>query len=872
MSGFRQKFFKRKGEVGATAATTSTTPAATSSTTPTSQAIPETSPSVPSATHDIDTIDPTMSQTVGDIHREYAPGRGANLEGATLTSSSQQPDFKGEEYIYSDQGPAVAGASGVSGGASAASAGPSGLSGAAGGLSGASGAVSGATSGAFASGASGASGASTSPTASRGQPTHALDAPTDPTNLLIARLDNWRATVAFLIEYVNIASSQQKHQVGYLEKTRKALSEVPRFDGGVSSEPGTPSTPTQSHGFQQSLRGNLPRTAKNNPTPTGVHQANPEAIGVTPALSNMATRLDTLINLATQAEQNLKTSVLPSLEELEDEIEKHIKTLKHSTLKQSQEVDKVRSKTHKSIETLGQSTAGFTGLQQSAKHDPYVLKRATLAQVGDQLNRENALSDSLLSVQNNIKSFERHIVQVIQRAVQLSSEILSGYYANAHDSYVSFSERFAAIPEDFEWDEFAKREQSQLVDPAKPKRSLDTVTFPNSDNPAAQPLVSGILQRKEGHIVKNYTSGFYVLTRSGFLHGYASEDPLIEPTPNFSLYVPDSTIGPLPPQGGDLKLKIKGKDTSSAIPTKKTITLKAATYQELQLWYDAFLKVSGGKTNFASADFEDEPEEVVPGAAGGQYEPQGQYAEPQGQSQYADPAGVGAGTAAGVGAGATGAATGASQFDPAGGASQFEPTSQYAEPGVAGGAQYAEPGVGGASRYTDAVGSTGGAQYTEPTAGSSVPGGAAGAGASGSAGIAPVSSGVHTIPEEEPGAGFDGTHRAEYTPEPIDPGFNAPAGGSAQVAGGHVTDHGALQGKYGDVEGVTHGLQQASLDPGSAVGGGHTPLAPGASAPLGEGGSVPGASHLDPGRVASPALSTDAVQGSVPGTPGPGQF
>ncbi|KAG5368470.1 Cytoskeletal signaling protein [Yarrowia sp. C11] len=793
MSGFRQKFFKRKSELQTPAASSNSAPAtsATASVspvaTPAAPTTPVTSAQAPQLTEPIAT--PTMSQTVGDIHRDFAPAqqpqRGANLEGATLTSSSQQPDFKGDEYMYSEGGPsAVPGSS-----AGPSRAGPSAAAGAS------------------------AAGASASPVSAASSPaartTHALDAPTDPTNLLIARLDNWRATVAFLIEYINIASSQQKHQVGYLEKTRKALAEVPRFDGGFSSEPGSPSSPSQQQGFQQSLRGNLPtrsntQTAKNNPTPTGVHQANPEAVGVTPALSNMASRLDTLINLATQSEQNLKTSVLPSLEELEDEIEKHIKTLKHSTLKQSQEVEKVRGKTHRSIETLGQSTAGFTGLQQSAKNDPYVLKRATLAQVGDQLNRENTLSDSLLSVQNNIKSFERHIVQVIQRAVQLSSEILSGYFANAHDSYVSFSERFAAIPEDFEWDEFAQREKHQLVDPQKPKRTLDSVTFPNSDNPAGQPLVSGILQRKEGTIVKNYTSGFYVLTRSGFLHGYASEDPLIEPHPNFSLYVPDSTIGPLPPRGGDLKLKIKGKDSSSTIPTKKTITLKAATYQELQLWYDAFLKVSGGKTNFASADFDDEPEEhAVVGA------PAGQYAE--------QPA-----------AGAVPAAGAPAQ--------QFEPTQQ---------------------------------SY-EPTAGSSVPGGAGAgaAGAAGAAGIAPAASGgVHTIPEEDAGAGFDGTHRAEYTPEPVDPGFNTPAGGSAQIEDGRITDHGALQGKYGDVEGVTQGIQHTTLDPG------HAPLAPGASAPLAPGASAPlEGSSLDPGRVASPALSTDAVQGSLPGTPGPGQF
>ncbi|SEI31124.1 YALIA101S01e15522g1_1 [Yarrowia lipolytica] len=856
MSGFRQKFFKRKSELPtaqpATPTATSPIPATT-----TAAAVDDV-PALPSQAPQLNVPEPispsvspgatnTMSQTVGDIHRDFAPAqRGNNLEGATLTSSSQQPDFKGDEYIYSDGGPSAVPSSSTGAGAGA---GPSGLAGSSGPTAG--GLSSGAGAGAGAGAAAGAGSRSA-------QPTHALDAPTDPTQLLIARLDNWRATVAFLIEYINIASSQQKHQVGYLEKTRKALSEVPRFDGGVSSEPGTPSTPTQQHGFQQSLRGGLPnrsnaQTAKNNPTPTGVHQANPEAIGVTPALSNIATRLDTLINLATQSEQNLKTSVLPSLEELEDEIEKHIKTLKHSTLKQSQEVEKVRSKTHRSIETLGQSTAGFTGLQQSAKHDPYVLKRATLAQVGDQLNRENALSDSLLSVQNNIKSFERHIVQVIQRAVQLSSEILSGYFANAHDSYVSFSERFAAIPEDFEWDEFAQREKHQLVDPQKAKRSLDSVTFPNSDNPAAQPLVSGILQRKEGHIVKNYTSGFYVLTRSGFLHGYASEDPLIEPNPNFSLYVPDSTIGPLPPRGGDLKLKIKGKDTSSTIPTKKTITLKAATYQELQLWYDAFLKVSGGKTNFSSADFEDEPEEHAAGlgaagaagaagagagAGAGAAGAAGQYAEQPGASaaQYAEPATGAAGavpaSAAQYAEPATSAAPAAQQYEPT---QQFEPSQQSYEP-----------------------------QY-EPTAGSSVPGGAAAAGAASggaaAAGIAPVSSGVHTIPEEEDaGAGFDGTHRAEYTPEPVDPGFNAPAGGSAQLQDGQVTDHGALQGKYGDVEDVTQGLQHSSLDPGRA------PLAPGASAPL-EGGS-----HLDPGRVGSPALSTDAVQGSLPGTPGPGQF
>lgn len=115
------------------------------------------------------------------------------------------------------------------------------------------------------------------------------------------------------------------------------------------------------------------------------------------------------------------------------------------------------------------------------------------------------------------------------------------------------------IPQDFEFKRFVQRNNSTLIDPSVPQRSLSNITFPNQDHISTQPLISGFLERKSRAALKGYSTNYYVVTRSKYLHEFKDDDDYRkDPTPELSLYLPDCTVGGI---SGE-KFNIKGKDAS----------------------------------------------------------------------------------------------------------------------------------------------------------------------------------------------------------------------------------------------------------------------------------------------------------------------
>lgn len=115
------------------------------------------------------------------------------------------------------------------------------------------------------------------------------------------------------------------------------------------------------------------------------------------------------------------------------------------------------------------------------------------------------------------------------------------------------------IPLDFEFKRFVQRNNSTLIDPSVPQRSADHISFPNQDHPSTQPVIEGSLDRKSRNAIKGYTSYYYVVTPSKFLHEFkTNDDTSKDPTPELSLYLPDCTVGDI----SGASFNIKGKDAS----------------------------------------------------------------------------------------------------------------------------------------------------------------------------------------------------------------------------------------------------------------------------------------------------------------------
>lgn len=267
-------------------------------------------------------------------------------------------------------------------------------------------------------------------------------------------------------------------------------------------------------------------------------------------------------------------------------------------MKSAKEVEKARNTTQKHIELLGQHTAGFqsSGGKSSPNDDPYVLQRGVYHRLGKQVMEENNNRNDLISVQNNFAQFEAHIIEVIQSALASFNQFVGGQAQKEQQLYSDILGTAQCIPANFEWTGFVSRNGNMLVDPKSPERTMESISFPNQDHSATKPLIEGSLERKSRNklSMSGYSTGYYVVTPSKYLHEFKDSDNLRkDPVPELSIYLPDAIIGST---SGE-KFNIKGKDVSKGIGSKLSgsseIQFKAHTAADAQKWAEIIRSVAG---------------------------------------------------------------------------------------------------------------------------------------------------------------------------------------------------------------------------------------------------------------------------------------
>jgi hypothetical protein len=305
-----------------------------------------------------------------------------------------------------------------------------------------------------------------------------------------------------------------------------------------------------------------------------------------------------LANSHIETEQNLKGSVLPILDRLHKEIKNKSKELSSGAAKGAKEVDKARNTTQKHIELLGQQTASFesAGGKMHSADDPYVVRRGVLHRLSAQVLHENNNKHDLIAVQNNFAQFEHHVIEVIQQTMMSFNQFVSGQAQKQQELYGDMLATTQRVPPDFEWNNFVQRNSSILIDPNAPERTVEGIAFPNQNHRSTQPLIEGTLERKSRNklSMSGYSTGYYVVTPSKFLHEFKDNDNLRkDPVPELSIYLPDAVIGAT---NGE-KFNIKGKDVSKGIGSKLSgsseISFKAHSASDAQKWYEVIKAVAG---------------------------------------------------------------------------------------------------------------------------------------------------------------------------------------------------------------------------------------------------------------------------------------
>jgi len=158
------------------------------------------------------------------------------------------------------------------------------------------------------------------------------------------------------------------------------------------------------------------------------------------------------------------------------------------------------------------------------------------------------------------------------------------------------------VPMDFEWANFTVRNGHMLQDPGSPDRTMDAVNFPNQHHKSTQPLIEGTLSRKSRNKLSlaGYTSHYYVVTPSKFLHEFKDNDNFRnDPIPELSIYLPDAIIGAT---NGE-RFNIKGKDVSKGLGSKLSgspeIAFKAHTAADAEKWSE-IIRTAAGATGPAA--------------------------------------------------------------------------------------------------------------------------------------------------------------------------------------------------------------------------------------------------------------------------------
>jgi hypothetical protein len=294
--------------------------------------------------------------------------------------------------------------------------------------------------------------------------------------------------------------------------------------------------------------------------------------------------------MCVETDKSLRGSVLLIIERLHKEIKNKGKELKSGAGKSSKTVDKARAVTQKHIELLGQYAAAFDSAAASrvdSSHDPFVLRREINYCLNKQLIEENTSRQDTITVQESFQQFEAHVIRTVQNAMQQFYQYMSGQNEYQRSMYADVLANTQKIPLDYEWTGFVKRNNSVLVDPDVPPRSLSNISFPNEDHRSTKPLIEGTLDRKSRALVKGYNTGYYVVSPARYLHEFKYNDDFYrEPKPELSLYLPDCVIGAL----DGVKFHVKGKDISggkvtNTFHTMTELSFKAHTATNAEKWW-----------------------------------------------------------------------------------------------------------------------------------------------------------------------------------------------------------------------------------------------------------------------------------------------
>ncbi|PRT55713.1 Cytoskeletal signaling protein slm1 [Wickerhamiella sorbophila] len=436
------------------------------------------------------------------------------------------------------------------------------------------------------------------------EPSNPLNEFTDPSLLLVRRLEQWKTNISLILRYAESHASSQANLTSGLEKTRKIVQDQ---------------------------------------HPAGPEAEQQEKTGIDGVLHTIFIETEGLLRASEIAATNIRQSVIPPLEELLAEIDQHHREIKDNSISAMKDIEKLRIHTFKHMETLN-GVVNSGAIPTENKDDPYIVRRQMIGVLNSQLSRENDHARNVVAIQTNFAKFEIKLVQTIQNSLKDLESILTEYNNASTNAHRVVAETYATVSPDQDWSVFEESNKDVFLPTTGFQRDPARLQFDNMDHIYTKAIVEGPLNRK-ARVLRSLQLGFYVLTPSGFFHGFKSEDAIKDPLPELSLFIPECDIEPMDLRNPD-EFKVHGKDRSSKLGTRRNYVFRTLNAGDAQLWHEALLEVSHDITNASVA-----PVAPVPVAASS---PSRGFASVTGTSSAGSAKGVATGSAAGRAAGAAG--------------------------------------------------------------------------------------------------------------------------------------------------------------------------------------------------------------------------
>lgn len=450
----------------------------------------------------------------------------------------------------------------------------------------------------------------------------------DSSELLIQRFDKWLIVVGNLESFTDYYLSILQGDLKHFDKLNKSLMNQPY--PGFESDPSDPSTGP--------VTGSITTQAEQKP------HTQVKGGGINQFFENLKLRMDLNAQATNEGVSVIKQQILPELKKVGGDIQMRKKKLISDNQKELKELKKLSSQTSKEVSRLQNATKQFESSYNPAsaemskldyKSDPYFVKRVVMYHGDEQLQKENTHFDFLENNEIVFQILEKQIMEILKKVFNSFNTCLGNYYGHLLNNVNFVAESLNAVRDDYDWHNFTRHNKGKLLsvdenglpkentrdlqeitnmgnltigdenassNPPKipikehsSKRVISQVEYPDFNHPSTEPILDGILSRREGTLNKKYVSNYYVISKSRYLFEYPSRSFRDSHHPAVAIYLPEAILGKPADRASDkFKFELQGKDVSSKVSvTKKTLLIKANSYEEMMTWYNVLAEVSG---------------------------------------------------------------------------------------------------------------------------------------------------------------------------------------------------------------------------------------------------------------------------------------